>query len=284
AGHKFPSGYPSRRIFVEFVLRDANGDTIFQSGVLGPDYEVLGQDAGYEPHHNIIKDQGQAQIYEFIMADVNGDVTTTLERAATHLKDNRLVPQGFSSNHSNYNDTTEIAGTAENDPDFNHDGATEGTGSDIVHYHVPLNGYTGALQVSARLWYQTVRPGWLDETFSHSSPDIDRFERWYNGSDRSVVLVGELLTQDVIIGTQAFAQPSVIVFPNPTQDGWVNLLLPKASENVTVRVYDLNGRLVMPAVTKGSAVQKLQIPSTAGTYLLDLQGTGWRKTIKVLRK
>ncbi len=283
AGHKFPSGYPSRRIFVEFVLRDANGDTIFQSGTLGSDYEVRGQDPGYEPHHDLITQESQAQIYEFIMADVAGNVTTTLERAATHLKDNRLVPQGFLSTHPNW-DTVEIAGTALSDPDFNHDGAVEGTGSDIVHYHVPLGGYTGNLQVSARVWYQTVRPGWLDEMFAHSSPDIDRFRDYYNAADKSVVLVGELLTPDVIIGTTQVVEPTVMVFPNPTQDGWVKLMLPQGLENVSVTVYDLHGRMVLAPMQAQDAVHKLQLPASQGTYLVNLQGTGWRKAIKVIRR
>lgn len=282
-GHKFPSGYPSRRIFVEFVLRDANGDTIFQSGTLDSDYEVRGQDPDYEPHHDLITQEDQAQIYEFIMADVNGNVTTTLERAATHLKDNRLVPQGFVSSHPNW-DTTEIAGSALTDPDFNHDGATEGTGTDIVHYHVPLAGYTGALQVSARVWYQTVRPGWLDEMFAHSSNDIDRFKRWYDGADRSVVLVGELLTQDVIIGTEVAAEHSVLVYPNPTTDGWVRLMVSEGLTQVTVRVFDTQGRLVLAPAPLQSAVHKLHLPAAKGTYLLDLHGADWRKTIKVVRR
>ena len=59
AGHKFPSGYPSRRAFVEFLVIQDNGDTLFQSGVLQPDYEVAGQNATYEPHYNIIKQEDQ---------------------------------------------------------------------------------------------------------------------------------------------------------------------------------------------------------------------------------
>lgn len=284
AGHKFPSGYPSRRAFIEFVVRDANGDTIFQSGMLGSNHEVVGQDPGFEPHHDLINDPGQAQIYEFIMGDVNGNVTTTLERSATHLKDNRLVPQGFSSTFSNFNDTTEIAGNALTDPDFNHAGATEGTGSDIVHYHVPLAGYTGSLQLSARVWFQTVRPGWLDETFAHSSPDIDRFKRWFFASDQSPVLVAELLTQDVIIGTQAFSSPSIMVYPNPTQNGWVNILLPEETEHVRIRVYDLNGKLLLPEMDANSAIARLHLPFASGRYMVELDGGNWRKTISVIKR
>jgi hypothetical protein len=283
AGHKFPSGYPSRRIFVEFVVRDANGDTLFQSGILGSNYEVNGQDSPYEPHHNIINRPDQAQIYEFIMGDVNGDVTTTLERSASHLKDNRLVPQGFLSTHYNYNDTTEIAGAAETDPDFNHDGVVEGTGSDIVHYHVPLAGYTGNLQLSARVWYQTVRPGWLDETFASSHADIDRFERWYNASDRSVVLVGELLTQDLIIAAEGAVAPSMMVYPNPTSDGLVKLMLPQGTEGAVVRVYDMQGRRVLPEVKMDGALGRVQLPAVAGKYLMEVRADGWRKGIVVVR-
>ncbi|MBK7084529.1 MAG: hypothetical protein IPH53_07620 [Flavobacteriales bacterium] len=43
------------------------------------------------------------------MGDVNGDVTTVLERAASTINDNRLVPQGFSTAHYAY-DTTRIEG------------------------------------------------------------------------------------------------------------------------------------------------------------------------------
>jgi len=44
-----------------------------------------------------------------VMADVNGDRTTVLERAASKLKDNRLAPAGFSTTHYTY-DTTNQTG------------------------------------------------------------------------------------------------------------------------------------------------------------------------------
>ena len=50
--------------------------------------------AAYEPHYDVITAADQVQIYEPIMGDTEGKVTYTLLRAATYLKDNRLLPGG----------------------------------------------------------------------------------------------------------------------------------------------------------------------------------------------
>ncbi len=51
--------------------------------------------AAYEPHYATIDDAEQVQIYESIMGNTDGEVTTTLLRGAGYLKDNRLLPSGF---------------------------------------------------------------------------------------------------------------------------------------------------------------------------------------------
>jgi Cytochrome c554 and c-prime len=131
-GHKFPSGYPSRRAFVRVFALDADGDTLFQSGAWDGTNELVGHDATYEPHYDVITQPDQVQIYEMVMGDVNGDVTTVLERAASTIKDNRLVPQGFSVSHYAY-DTTRIESVPGSDIDFNHDlFGIEGNGGDIA--------------------------------------------------------------------------------------------------------------------------------------------------------
>jgi hypothetical protein len=78
AGHRFPSGYPSRRAFVEFVVRMQMGDTVFASGTIDGTYEVVGPRCHYEPHYDVIRRTGQVQIYELVMGDVNGRSTTVL--------------------------------------------------------------------------------------------------------------------------------------------------------------------------------------------------------------
>jgi len=63
AGHKMPSGYPARRAFIEFVMTDEDGNEVFHSGRINPDYEVQGQDPTWEPHYEVISDDaGQVRI------------------------------------------------------------------------------------------------------------------------------------------------------------------------------------------------------------------------------
>ena len=107
AGHKFPTGYPSRRAVLQLIVTKANGDTLFASGLFDSTQEVINITSPFEAHHDIINSDTQAQIYEMIMGDVNGNKTTVLERSASSLKDNRIPPAGFTTTYSTY-DTCKI--------------------------------------------------------------------------------------------------------------------------------------------------------------------------------
>ena len=99
-GHKLPTAYPSRRAWLHVVVRDANGRVVFESGALNPDGSIVGNDNDedplkYEPHYREITSAQQVEIYEPILKDSNGKVTTGLLHAVGYLKDNRLLPHGF---------------------------------------------------------------------------------------------------------------------------------------------------------------------------------------------
>jgi hypothetical protein len=159
------------------------------------------------------------QIYEMVMGDVNDDVTTVLERAKTALKDNRLTPQGFSTAHYTY-DTVAIAGVPASDTDFNLDDlGNEGTGADIVHYHVPMSTYTGALTVHARVWYQPVPPRWNAEMFSNTGARIDTFRTMYEASDGTPELWPFDTLVDNTVGLVEGSSQGAVVFPEP-HCGW----------------------------------------------------------------
>ena len=190
AGHKFPSGYPARRAYIHFVATTVEGDTLFESGALNQNYELVGHNATYEPHYTTIRSEDQVQIYEQVLGDVNNQKTTVLVRAASALKDNRIPPKGFSQTHEVY-DTTRISGLALQDTDFNQGLQGEGSGSDVVYFHIPTQGYFDALSITATVYYQSMPPEWMVEMFSESTPEIDRFVEMYNGAQRSPSIVGQ---------------------------------------------------------------------------------------------
>lgn len=275
AGHKFPSGYPSRRAFVEFVVEDENGSTLFASGVLDSNYEVLGHDAVYEPHYQVINQEDQVQIYQLVNGDVNGDFSSVLERGFQALKDNRLPPLGFSTSHTVY-DTTQIAGLALNDPDFNKKDGVEGTGKDVVHYHVPLNGYAGGdVNVYAKVWYQSLPPQWMAEMFAASTPEIETFRTMYDNANREAVLIAsDTITNLYVAGVDTKDIPSgkdLLIGPNPSIDGSLIIQGKDAAQIHLVEVYNLAGQLI-----RSFNETDIQLPEQAGLYLVKVYGDqGW---------
>jgi hypothetical protein len=267
AGHKFPSGYPSRRAWVELITTNALGDTLFHSGGWNGTYEVNGHPATWEQHWDMINDPQQAQIYEMVMADVNGNKTTTLERAATKLKDNRLPPAGFTTTHYAY-DTATIANVPASDIDFNHDDlGIEGSGSDIVHYHVPMGGYTGAMNVYARVWYQSSPPKWMEEMFAYNSAEIDTFKTYYQHADNSPVLVREDHLNDLSLAIDNLEELGVRIFPNPVHDALLTVLGLDARV-LGVEVYDMAGKLIAQRGTDTQRQWRLRLPPEAATYIV----------------
>lgn len=283
AGHRFPSGYPSRRAFVEFVVTTAEGDTVFKSGRLASDFEVEGHDSTYEPHYDVITSGDEVQIYELVMGDANDDVTTVLERAKDPLKDNRLVPMGFSTSHYAY-DTTRIAGVPASDIDFNRNAfGDEGSGTDIVRYNVAITGFSEALRASARVFYQPVPPGWNQEMFSHAQADIDLFRDMLDASDRSPTLVA---ADSLFLGPAGIETPlreRVQVSPNPASDGWITITAEGAKRVESLIVHDARGALVSTAPSRIANGLRVRLPQAAGTYFIRLRVDGEEVVKRVLR-
>ena len=73
-GHKFPTGYPSRRTWLHVIVRDARGATVFESGAIDENGSIAGNDSDadpkrFEPHYAEITRPDQVQIYEPILGD-----------------------------------------------------------------------------------------------------------------------------------------------------------------------------------------------------------------------
>ena len=175
-GHKFPSGFPSRRAWVHFIVKDSNGNVVFESGAPNTDGSISGNAADsdestFEPHYDIIANPGQVQIYEPIMGDVNGKPTYILLRGSQYLKDNRILPNGF--NKTTSLPDTAVVGSALTDTNFI-------GGSDQVTYQVSLTG-GGPYTVTAEVMYQTISYQFAQQLFTHNEPLVTSFEQYYIG-------------------------------------------------------------------------------------------------------
>lgn len=174
AGHKLPTAYPARRAWLHVRVADADGEILFESGALRPDGSIVGNDndadaGAYEPHYRAITAADQVQIYEAVMADFRGRVTTGLVYGVEYLKDNRVLPRGFDKGTAG----PEIAvhGDAAGDPDFTAAG-------DRVRYEVDV-GDAGALTVRAALWYQPIGFRWAENLKQYDAVETNRFVRYY---------------------------------------------------------------------------------------------------------
>ncbi|MFK7809375.1 MAG: T9SS type A sorting domain-containing protein, partial [Saprospiraceae bacterium] len=265
AGHKFPSGYPARRAIISLLVQNEEGDTLFHSGKMDDSYNVIAHDDLYEPHYQVITDESQAQIYEMVIADVAGNPTTVLTRADHLLKDNRLVPEGFSMSHPVY-DTTQIAGQVLLDPDFNNQGSGEGSGTDMIYYHIPMYGFVEPLQITASVYYQSVPERWLEEMFAETSSEIDLFKSMYEEADRSPVLVKSVSDQIEGIESSVFEQQRFSTFVELVRLSNRSLLI-KSNEKHQLSLFDLNGRLLQRwKDRKGN--YEIQLPEDKGVYIL----------------
>ncbi len=284
AGHKFPSGYPSRRAFIEFIITTEEGDTLFKSGVLDNNYEVEGHDVNFEPHFQVINQTGQVQIYELVDGDVNGNFTTVLERAYVALKDNRLAPIGFTTTHEVY-DTTQIVGDALNDPDFNKDEVgTEGSGTDIVNYHIALDNFEGLINISAKVFYQSLPPRWVNEMFEESTPEIETFRTMFDEADKSPVLIASASLNDIFVESTATSdlknRKLSLLHPNPTIDGMISFINEIELQIETINIYNQNGVLIKSISYSASTIL---LPKEKGVYIVEILSDEGIIIEKVLR-
>ena len=176
AGHKLPTGYPSRRSWIHFTVRDRNGTPIFESGGIRSTGEIPGNDndtdqARYEPHYQEITKSDQVQIYESVMVDIQDQVTTGLLRGVRYIKDNRLLPRGFDK--ASASEDIAVHGRAKEDADFV-------GGSDAVRYIVDVSGQQGPFAVQASLWYQPIGYRWAHNLKDYDAPETNRFVEFYD--------------------------------------------------------------------------------------------------------
>lgn len=188
AGHKLPTAYPSRRVWVHLTVRDDDGRILFESGRFKTDGSIEGNDndltgSSFEPHYDEITRADQVQIYEPILTDPSGEVTTVLLSALGYAKDNRLLPKGFDKTVAE--EFVAVRGAAFEDEDFI-------DGGDRIRYRVDLQGFEGPAQVEAELWYQPIGFRWAHNLADHQAEEIERFVGYFEEvAEMSAILIAD---------------------------------------------------------------------------------------------
>lgn len=221
-GHKLPSGVGFRRLFVELSVLDANGEPIWVSGRTSPIGAIVDENGRpvkgeflwksdcqpmtaaeqkdwFQPHYTNITRQDQVQIYQELVRDPRGKLTTSFLSIAHDLKDNRLLPRGWDPSveraqkaglgsaklsaealvHDILPKLPSSGGGQVKDPWYlpKSQGGLGG-GGDALTYTIPLADLKGRqpATVQARLFYQSIPPYYLQDRFctAPEKPDTSR--------------------------------------------------------------------------------------------------------------
>jgi hypothetical protein len=211
SGHKAPTSYPSRRMWLHLRVTDSTGKVVFESGKINEDGSITGADndsdlSRIEPHHDLITTEDQVQIYESVMGDTDGNVTFTLLRAARYLKDNRLTPLGFDKNRVPLD--VAVQGAALDDDDFNE-------GFDEISYRFENTGI-GDLKVEVMLNYQSISHGDLVDLYKDDeTPEVRSFKNMF---DAQPLKHETMATAETLIRNDNEAVPEEDDEPAPVED------------------------------------------------------------------
>jgi hypothetical protein len=184
-GHKLPTAFPSRRAWLHVTVRDGTGAVVFESGAFTPTGRVVGNDndddrTRYEPHHREITRPDQVQIYESIMKDRHGAVTTGLLSGVAYIKDNRLLPRGFDKRTARPD--IAVVGDALHDPAFE-------AGVDRVRYMVDVARAEPPYRIEAELWYQPIGYRWAHNLRLQPAEETNRFVSYFESMAASSAFV-----------------------------------------------------------------------------------------------
>jgi cytochrome c553 len=193
-GHRLPSGAAFRRVWIELLVKDEHGEVLWGSGRTNDAGFIIGENGKrlvteflqdpdlYQKHYTTINNQNQVQIYEELIKNAEGEFTTSFVHRVHHVKDNRLLPEGWvpaaefagKSKDAGISDqgellfefmkSTDPGGLATKDVEFM---KSPSDGSDTLTYEIDLNAIEGTpATVEATLYSQSFQPSWFWQRFS----------------------------------------------------------------------------------------------------------------------
>lgn len=189
AGHKLPTAYPSRRVWLRLRALDSGGAVVLVSGDVDAHGRLVAGGAPLrsevaplpselaggpiQPHRDTVSLPDQVPIWQAVMGE-GGSHTFSLLTAAHYVKDNRLLPAGWRADHPDAQHTAPVG--VDGDPDF-------AAGGDVVHYRLPMP--SAPAEVSLSLLYQPIDPRHVAELALVPTEDVAVFLTMWRSADRT---------------------------------------------------------------------------------------------------
>jgi len=260
-GHKLPTGYPEgRRMWIELIGKDINGDTIFHSGVYDPDSAKLISDSqlkvyqvlqGISDSLSVISGVPKGVSFHFVLND-------------TTIVDNRIPPKGFTN-----------AGFAQRNASPIGVSYADGQNWDDTRFVLP----SSAVTITASLMYQTISREYVsflrDENtsngFDWNSWGSKLYASWDSrGKSTPVAMVTKETTVQLsevsdLPETRPLMTQLLQNFPNPFNPVTTISFQLAHPSHVKIELYTILGDRIMTIVNG---------EKQPGTYRIPLDGSG----------
>ncbi len=188
-GHYLPTGVGFRRMFLQFLVLDSQGNPLWASGrtnelgfildgltgnVLESEQPLNFPKTPIQPHYQVIDSGNEVQVYQELITDSDEAPTTSFLKRVNVVKDNRIRPKGFdpqffARSSSQYIRALAKLGEEEAADPYYTDPKL--TGADTIEYRIPLDPDTlsRADHVQVTLYYQSIPPFYLQDRFHDAS-------------------------------------------------------------------------------------------------------------------
>ncbi len=185
-GHKLPTGYPTRRMWLRVIAFDRGDRPVFESGatrdgtILHGTQRIDGPGV-ILPHRTEVSSPEHVVIYEAVPVDAAGERTHLLLGTVKIAKDNRILPAGWRADHADAKRTRALGTDA--DRDFV-------PGRDSVLVRLPATAH----RVEVELLYQSIPPETIESYRATDSREAARFLQITRTPPAPVVLARKTLT------------------------------------------------------------------------------------------
>ena len=170
-GHKLPTGYPTRRMWLHVAAEDGRGAVVFESGAFDPRTGAILGAAGRRLDgpdailpHTTEPTTDRPIVWEAVPIDARGRRTHLQLGTAGFVKDNRILPAGWRADHPDAARARPIG--VDGDRDF-------ASGRDTVTVRLPDT----ARAVRVELLYQPIPPETIESYAPRDGPAAARFRK-----------------------------------------------------------------------------------------------------------